>query len=263
MSETVEQKVGRFVEFNQTMIENAVESRNLEHQGVHAKVLLCSILDSLGRSRFPEIKRNGERFVSLLDGCSNWPEKDHVSLLHLARAFDVESYDAAEFSDVQLWVVEQMQRYFQLSNRLLSVHVPIVKDPQMSVVLESWPQSSDSLPQRLGTLTPNRLQHKHLLWLYRNSLVHEYRLPGRGAERYNLRDSSAYYQQVAELEGLSPEVGLQFSNRWELIYPTGFFKRLAEQVLQCVAEFHLSNGTSPFEAYSEGSYWIPAYNDEC
>lgn len=126
-----------------------------------------------------------------------------------------------------------------------------------------WPQKSGCIPEKLGRLGLDKLQHKNLLWLYRNSLVHEFRLPGRGVERRGTQESSAYYQQVSQIEGLNPEVGLQFSNRWELIYPTGFFKSLAERVLHRVADFHLLNGTSPFAAYSEGSFWIPSYNDDC
>ncbi|WP_124082540.1 hypothetical protein [Pseudomonas aeruginosa] len=262
MSESLELKVSRFIEFNRLMIKSAIQDHNLDHQGVPAKVLLCSILDSLSKSRFSGVLSNGKRFISMLDACSDWEEKDHVSLLHLARAFEIEPHESSDFSEAKVWISQQMERRFRLSNRLLSVQMKIANDPSMGSVLERWPKNSDGSPKALGGLNLSKIQHKSLLWSYRNSLVHEYRIPGRGAERRLGQDSSAYYQQVSAVEGLDLENGLRFSNRWELIYPTGFFRSLAEHVLQRVAEFHLLNGSCPFAAYSQGSYWIPAYNDE-
>lgn len=42
MIESLESKVERFIEFNQLMIETAVQSDNLQHQGVHAKRVGCN-----------------------------------------------------------------------------------------------------------------------------------------------------------------------------------------------------------------------------
>lgn len=58
-------------------------------------------------------------------------------------------------------------------------------------------------------------------------------------------------------------MGLIYSNRWELVYPTGFFHQLAVEILRKVANYHLTENSSPFAAYSDGTYWIPTFNKAC
>ena len=54
---------------------------------------------------------------------------------------------------------------------------------------------------------------------------------------------------------------LTYTNKWELVYPTGFFHRLALEALTSIARLHAQNKTSPFEAYSQGTYWLPEFNE--
>lgn len=263
MSESNEEKVDRFIQFNQSMINAAVTDGNLRDQAIHAKVLLCAIIDSLAKSRFSNISSNGARFTQTVDECAEWPDSDRISLLHLKRALEVALTVPSEFSNLENWAGSAMQERFRVTNRLLSVRRQISEDPAPAEVLAIWPVDTSGCPKRLGDINFEKLQHKNLLWLYRNSLMHEYRIPGRGSELGVREVAEPFYQQVSQVEEICPQAGLIFTNRWELVYPTEFFRRLAENILGNVAQYHRRENTSPFEAYSDGSYWIPKFNEEC
>lgn len=47
MVESREDKIERFREFYQQRVASAMSDCNLEHDGLHAKILLCAIIDSL------------------------------------------------------------------------------------------------------------------------------------------------------------------------------------------------------------------------
>lgn len=263
MSESIEAKVRRFIQFNQEMIAAAVADCNRQHQAIHAKVLLCAIIDSLAKSRFSNISANGERFIKTVEECSEWSDCDRVSLLHLKRALELIKEIPSEFCSLENWAAGAFAEKFRLNERLLSVRSPIAKDPVADEVLAYWPVDSANGRKRIGDIGFEKLQHKNLLWLYRNTLVHEYRIPGRGSELSAREEVAPYYQQVAKVEDIHPQSGLIFTKRWELVYPTGFFIQLSEEILQNVAAYHLKEDSSPFAAYSDGSYWIPRFNEEC
>jgi hypothetical protein len=262
MNESIERKIERFIQFYEEMILVAMAESNLRNQAIHSKVLLCSIIDSLAKSRFPEIKTNSQRFKQTIEELGGWAECDHISLLHLKRALDMQVGTSERFSDLRNWTDSAMAARFKVSNRLFSVPVPIFRDPNPDEVNSCWPVSATGQREKIRDISFEMLQHKHLLWLYRNNLVHEYRIPGRGSE-LGLRDSQEpCYRQVAQIESIDCEDRLVFSNRFELIYPTAFFRTLAETVLHNVAQHHLGAGRNPFLAFSDGSYWLPRFNEE-
>lgn len=264
LTETNMEKIDRFIQFNQNMINATVTDDNLRNQGIHAKVLLCAIIDSLAKSRFPNISRNGDRFIQTVGECGEWPDSDRISLLHLKRAIEVIPTIPIEFSNLENWADSAMQEKFRVTNRLLSVHKQISEDPAPKEIDPIWPLDASGSRMQLGDIAFKKLQHKNLLWLYRNSLMHEYRIPGKGSELGTLRKrAEPFYQEVSQVEEINSSAGLIFTNRWELVYPTMFFYRLSENILRNVAEHHRRENTSPFEAYSEGSYWIPKFNEEC
>ena len=262
MGESIEAKVQRFIQFNQEMIDVAVAECNRRHQSIHAKVLLCAIIDSLAKSRFSNISANRERFIKTVEQCSEWQDCDRVSLLHLKRALELTEDIPDEFSSLENWVAEALAERFRLSTRLISVHLTIAKDPVADQILACWPVDAANVRKRIAGVSFEKLQHKNLLWIYRNTLVHEYRIPGRGSEISARGQTVPFYQQVAQVKDVHPETGLIFTDHWELVYPTGFFLQLSNEILQKVADHHLRERSSPFAAYSDGSYWIPKFNEE-
>ena len=135
-------------------------------------------------------------------------------------------------------------------------------DPLLRVVQNNWPTDENGNFRHLGNIQIEHLLHKHLLWLYRNRLVHEYRIPGLGSESPFRLEYDPYYQQVSTID-FSRDTGIRLTDsHWELVYPTGFFRQITETVLMNIAKFHRQNETSPFTAYSDGNYWIPEFNEE-
>lgn len=259
MAESISEKVQRFRMFNQEMIQTATCEDNLQHQGIHAKILLCAIIDSLAKSRFPDIKYNGERFKQLVEQCCEWPEHDRISLLHLNRALALDS-SSPLFSDLKTWTEQEVQKNLKLTHRIISVSTAITQEPSIDLALEFWPMDSENKPLKLRGHIPEKFQHLNLLWLYRNSLMHEYRSPGRASELGRARKKEPYYQQVSKIADLNQDTGFLFNSNWELVYPTFFFKSLAEKALNSVALYHLKQQTSPFEVYSDSSYWMPEFD---
>lgn len=269
MSESLEEKICRFQSFNNGLIETAMMDCNRMDQGVHAKILLCSILDSLSKSAFPAIKENADRFKKAIVKFGAWHDADRASLLHIKRLLEVvgdvpeQFQEPDKFKEFNKWVEDEFNKHFSFSGQLISVNLHLEKDVEFETLKNLWPSSSEGNFYKIGNVLPCKLKHKHLLWLYRNALVHEYRLPGKGAEISRSEDTKPYYQQLSSLTGFHSGGELDFSQRWELVYPTGFFKSLASKVLDGVAAFHRDKGSNPFEAYSDSSYWIPKLSEEC
>jgi hypothetical protein len=142
----------------------------------------------------------------------------------------------------------------------LKSHSYLAKDPELHTVLELWPTDSKDKPIKLSNVAPEQLTHKHLFWLYRNSLVHEYRNPGNGVERISNGENVPFYHELSTITSLSNE-GLQFTNNWELVYPFGFFRELCLVAAKNVSTMHANNNTSPFSAYISGTYWFPTFNE--
>lgn len=260
MTETYQEKVKRFLDFNRGMIASAVAKNNLEEQGVNAKILLCSIIDSLAKSRYPQISGNGERFKRTIQTSANWPDCERISLLHLKRAIEVATNGGMGFARLSEWVDTMVQRDFEKDNLILSGQIAIDKDPEFCDFFELWPKDNKNDPIKLGSIAWEKLTHKNLFWQYRNTLMHEYRIPGRAVE-LNVITSEPFYQKVSQFDDYCSDIAITFSNRWELLYPTNFFKTVAENILKEVAQYHLSEGTSPFNAYSDGTFWIPDFNE--
>ncbi|TCK02969.1 hypothetical protein [Marinobacterium mangrovicola] len=261
MCESISEKCDRFIAHNQQMIEVAVSERNLQNGAIHAKVLLCSIFDSLSKSAFANISNNSRRFKTTIDSYSNWEDRDRISLLHLVRAFDIYTNIPPEFEELREWSISLFRTEFPVSRRILSASPLINRDPHLLDIQNIWPRDNNDEFLSIGSIKPYQLQHKHMLWLYRNRLVHEYRSPGGGFNTMRLNESLPYYIEASTIQGYTEEQGLILSNHWELTYPVGFFLELCHHALLGIAEMHREANTSPFAAYSDGSYWIPDFNE--
>ena len=266
MSETLSEKNVRFVEFYEDLIESAISPPNRRQQGLQSKVLLATIFDSLSKSGVNKsgvkIQENRLRFTATLEQHTTWLDRERVSLLHLVRAFELEKKPTPLFDSVRAWAESNFANNFPLSKRLLSNDSAIARDPLLSEVQALWPRQASGLPQSFGSLRkPEDLQHKNLFWLYRNSLVHEFRIPGQGMEQTTVLETEPYYQEVSTIIGLEYGARLKYTKNWELVYPTGFFHRLTLEALARISTLHIESNSSPFDDYSQGTYWLPAFNE--
>lgn len=255
--ETVEEKIARFRSYNRTVIAAAFSKSNLRHQGLPAKLLLCSIFDSLSIAAFPNESSVGKRYQQTVSIHSGWAHHDRVSLLQLCGVLDGLCQVPSSFSDLNGWAQYEKCKRFAASNKLLSSDKKLVIDPTLQDVLAEWPCQDNGQPEKLdGRFLPCKFTHRNLLWMYRNKLAHEFRLPGAGAESAFRVEFSPYYQEVLTVSDVNPASGLVFSNRWELVYPTGFFIQIAKRALESICSDYRVSGTSPFLSYQEGGPWL-------
>ncbi|PTB99847.1 hypothetical protein C9993_00705 [Marinobacter sp. Z-F4-2] len=255
--ETVEEKIERFRIYNRTMIAAAFSKQNRRHQGLPAKLLLCSIFDSLSIAAFPNERGVGKRYRQTVSAHSGWTHYDRVSLLQLCGVLDSLSQIPSSFSDLNSWAQSEKCKRFAVSNRLLSSRKELSIDPTLQEVIAEWPCQGNGQPEKLdGRVLPSGFTHKNLLWMYRNKLAHEFRLPGAGAESAFRTEFDPYYQEVSTVSGVDPVSGLVFNNRWELVYPTGFFVQIVKRSLDNICTDYRASGTSPFLSYQEGSLWL-------
>ncbi|MDE1358819.1 hypothetical protein L9W73_16160 [Vibrio aestuarianus] len=259
--ETLQQKLERFKKHYFHLIEVAESDVNLDDQKVHSKILCCSILDAISKSAFPEIKSNCQRFISLVQLCRSWPDSQKVSVLHLLRLLEISPILSLEEQQLKKQILLKYSRMFEPTDYLMNSEFSISSDMDVNELLELWPRQNDQYV-KVGGVKPHQLKHEHMLWLYRNALVHEYRSPGNGVD-LDLGQCAAehpFYQQVTTVDSLGKN-RLQFTSRWELVYPSRFFLNLCKSAIEVACEVNLKRGTSPFNGYSSGTYWLPDFNE--
>ena len=257
--ETLKEKVDRFKEYYLDLISVAESEHNLANQKVHSKILCCSVFDAISKSVFPNAKSNRERFTSLVRLCKNWPESQKISVLHLMRLFEVTPHLSPEAKELRELVSSKYNKLFTPSNHPMSNSIPISTDLDLEEVLKLWPKEN-SKQVKIGNVLPHQLKHEHLLWLYRNSVVHEYRNPGNGVELGQYVPEYAFYQEVFTNHTIE-DTRMKFTNHWELVYPSKLFSNLCKNAVDIACAFHLKNSSCPFKAYSDGTYWIPDFNE--
>ena len=164
MSESNSEKIQRFIEFNQSMIETAtsITDESQKDQSIHTKILLCCIFDSLAKSRFPNGMSNSERFKKTVAECTNWEDRGRVSLLHLIRAFEVAGTIPPEFEELHEWAKAEFLKKFPLKKSLFGNQIFISTDPFLQVVQNNWPTDENGKFKRLGSLQIKYLLHKHM-----------------------------------------------------------------------------------------------------
>jgi len=258
-SETLSDKVSRFQMYYLDLIKTAECEPNLANEKVHSKILCCSIFDAISKSVFPNIHGNRERFVELVRLCESWPESQKISLLHLVRLFEVTQNLPSNVKQLKEFSKNTFSKLFPILNGLYTENKPISLDTDIDRVLLLWPKQNGK-PIKIGGVLPHQLKHENLLWLYRNSVVHEYRAPGEGVEQGRYNPEFAFYQKVTIVSSITNKEMI-YSNQWELVYPASFFVELCKQAINVASAIHLKNNTCPFTAYSAGTYWIPDFNN--
>ena len=231
--------VERFSSFFKEKLQD-IASIPLEKSGeLFQKILYYGLLDALSVSVASAKKRNRQRLVSLVRCFSNWAQCERVSLPHIIRL--LQRVPDPEFS--------QLREYaFSLYDRWQSgVTVSLDRDPSFEEVKKRWPRT---LPKPIEDVRLESFQHVHLLYSYRNSLIHEFREPGYGME-FGPTDEPFYHSMMQ---------GETENDSWELVYPVGFFRKLCETTLAGISEYYLKNRIDPYSRYTFGSSWITALN---
>ena len=262
MPETIEDKIDRFVQYNENLMEQIMSIYSYKNNGIHAKILFCSLFDSLAKCAYPEIKNNGERFKKTIVNHTQWEDAQRVSLLHLQRAFDVVDEIPERFLNLKDEINTLFFQHFQPSTYGVFDRLSLSIDPSYADIKSKFPTNSKGNLSQLGEIALEQLQHKNLLWLYRNSLVHEYRIPGAGTEPISRHWTDPCYQEMSTFIGDDFKI---VHKNFELHYPIDFFKQMCQESLHSIAQEYRNKGKgegeSPFKVYSEGEYWLPKFNE--
>ncbi len=261
--ETIEEKIERFRNYNSTMIDAAVVESNLRYEGLPSKLILCSIMDSLSIAAFPDNKKDNRiRFTRTIKEHSKWQDHDRVSLLQIREELNSMYNVPPEFLEFQSWLEEICNKKFATSNSLIKNNLPLGHDPLFEEIKLKWPKQKSDQLEILNKKSLEQFTHRNLLWMYRNRLTHEFRLPGKGSQSSFRMEYEPYYQEVAYITEFNTTEGLKFKGHWELIYPTGFFKNITSNCIESICSEYSEKQVSPFSEYREGSSWLLGVSDQ-
>ncbi|MDQ0288037.1 hypothetical protein [Oligosphaera ethanolica] len=256
MLETVEEKIERFRKYYTKMIDNAVAKSNIQYEGVPAKLLLCSIIDSLSIAAFPDEKnpkQNRIRFAQTIKRHSKWQDHDRVSMLQIWKAINSMCDVPQEFESFKLWLEKECNAKFYPSRSPFQNSYSLQNDPLYKEISQEWPKKEPKKLEKLNNKYLEQFTHRNLLWIYRNRLTHAFRPPGKGYQSPFKIEDDPYYKMVIDVKELIDQNG---EKRWELVYPTGFFKNIANNCLESICCECLKKKRSPFLEYSEDSFWL-------
>ena len=131
--------------------------------------------------------------------------------------------------------------------------MPISLDPEAEDVNKFWPtQKEHKIP--LEGIDLQSLQHCQLLYTYRNSLVHELRIPGHGME---FGDDIEPFYHLASTFGPNQEIEV---TSVELVYPWRFLHSLCDRSLESLKEYFIANDLNPYDSFTFGTYWLDELN---
>ena len=188
------------------------------------KILYSLILDPLAQAAYPAAG-NRANVVLLVKNLTHWADAERVSLIQLKLAL----------------LSEKRARYrlYREVKKQMAIR-PI----RMRTALSTSPYKSELLGFA-GTKREEKLvefcTYAHLLYTYRNNLVHEFREPGYGSDWG--RDST------------DPYYGKSSFGESELIFPVAFLSRMATEAVARLERHLLDNRIAPHAKFKFGSLW--------
>lgn len=233
--DSIEQFLGYFA----ARLEDIARAQIGEKTNQFRKTLYVSLLDSLARTVSYPQQGNRDRFVSLIKNFADWREAERISVPHLAGLLS--KLRSPEFCQLRAHALSELERWPQ------STIVSLDRDLTFDDVKRKWPSQ---IAKPLEGLRLESVQHLHLFYAYRNSLVHDFREPGRGME---IRaDGDPYYHSLECVD--------DGDITWELVYPVGFYHQVCETVLKNLKPYYEKNRIDPYACFTFGTFWIEELN---
>lgn len=250
MSEHLLEGVDRFIGYFTDQIEE-VSALKTKHAELYRRILYASILDTLAGTVLPR-RSNRDRFVYFVRRFCQWPDGERISLPHLVQL--IKRNPDPAFEKLREWALS--------AYRALPVHggslMAISHDPAFDDVQSKWPSSKEHRAPLEGVDLVS-LQHVELLYAYRNTLVHEFRIPGYGIEF--AEDRNPFYHHLSHIEDDSiDDDDSLLRGTAELVYPWRFLHRLCDAALGQMKTYLLTNELNPYDARVFGTYWIRELN---
>ncbi|MFC5303245.1 hypothetical protein [Azospira restricta] len=238
--------ITRFCDYFDSQVKD-IETLQSSHDELYRKLLFVAVLDTLSGTVMPR-RKNKERFVGFVQRFCRWSDGSRVSLPHLVQLLRKNPDPALD--SLRKWA---LQKYSQLpvhSGALMHIS----EDPLLEAVKREWPSSSDQKIPIEG-IDVMALTHSHLLYTYRNALVHELRMPGYGMT-FGDKEEEPYYHGSSTV-GEDPELILKTV---ELVYPWRFLSRLCTTGVAEMRGYLLANELNPYDSFTFGTYWLKELN---
>lgn len=246
MNKSIENNIRDYVSYFRDQVQSIDDHCPETMDGdLHSRILYMALLDAISRTVLAQ-EGNKERIIQFVSGFCDWPECNRVSLPHLCRL--VGKRVDAQFASLRDFAIRNISKWIPSEKVLLS------RDPEFTEVEKLWPRDGDKIICIDG-IWPQRLQHAYLLYVYRNYLMHEYRMPGRHVELW--KDSEPYYAYLIEYED---ETSSELKRSWELQYTARFFQRLCGTGLTNLEKHFITNEIDPFKSIDWGNYWVKELN---
>lgn len=242
----LEPKIARFCDYFESQV-NEIGSLESPHKELYRKLLLVALLDTLAGTVMPR-RKNKERFIGFVQRFCRWPAGERVSFPHLVQLLR-KNPDPA-FGNLRKWA---LGKYNQLPVHGGSL-MKITQDPTADEVRREWPTSTDHKTPIEG-IDLTALTHVHLLYTYRNALVHELRMLGYGMDFAN-EGVEPYYHGSSTI-GEDPELILRTV---ELVYPWQFLRNLCMTGIAETRTYLRENGLDPYDSFAFGTYWLKELN---
>ena len=222
---TVRDDIDEYIAFFR---DKTAEIGQLEALPIYRKILYLVEIDTLGRAAFPSEKGHKTRVMKFLDECSNWIERNRVSAIQLKYSLEAKGKSSSPL--------------FKLSNDRINecgTRIDASEDLTFEEV-QSRASSDDSE-------IVDQVRYDKLFYKYRNTLIHEFREPGKYA--------------IPSVDDLSPfskavEDASTGGKTWELVFPVKFLERLCERSIDGLEKYLIENNQDPYESYERGPLWL-------
>ena len=253
MTEKLTDNVDRFIGYFKMQLDEIqalqtthAEQAELYQPALYQRLLYASVIDTLAGSVLPK-RSNRDRFVYFVRRFCQWHDGEKVSLAHLVQLLR-KNPDPA-FQTLREWALERYRKLPVHSGELMSIS----HDPSFNEVKCKWPAQREHRTPLEG-IDLDSLDHFHLLYVYRNTLVHELRTPGYGMEFRE--DAEPYYHGMSTVGDGDDAI----ESTVELVYPRRFLPRLCDTALEQLRQYFLANELNPYDSFVFGTYWIRELN---
>lgn len=252
MIETLNQRIDRLTSYFEGHLQEISQLDSRGNHAVHYKrVLYVTVLDALTKIVFPNTGNRRQRMVNLLSAFSEWKEYDRISLPHLVKLLNLTPEPV--FEPLRLHAIKQYNNW--ASGDVITLH----RDPSYKEIKNLWPPDNEykfPIKDINKEITLESLQHVHLFYTHRNSLVHEFRMLGLlSGDPTPSKDEPYYSALLHDVDEIGTEV-----ITWELQYPLEFYRRIAEKCLTNLSEYLRRNQIDPVSFFTSNSYWISELN---
>ena len=231
--------IDRFIKYFHGRLEIIRNTDFKDANNLFKKILYSGLIDALSKTTSNSKKENRERIVVFVKNFCNWSTCERISLPHLVRL--LQKVPDPEFSELRAYAFSLLDKWGE--GEVISLNF----DPNLQEIKKYWPKD---IPKPLQDIQIDFLQHVNLFYRLRNSLVHELRKQGYGAEFPN--DAEPFYSSMTDLE--------TNQKTWELVYPIKFYDNLCISALKNLKTYYLKDRINPYSCYTYGTYWIEELN---